>query len=104
MKRIPKWARYLIAVLGLFLMTASSCDEKGLGDAPVGDAKEAPRDVIVMPDRFPNMVVVCDGPTRLYVNTRDGGFMAVVDEHPACAGEDPITEQGEDADYTSEDQ
>lgn len=82
------------AVTLTFLLTASSCDEKGLGDAPIGTAHEDERDVIVMPDQFPNLVVACDGNTRIYVTTREAPPV-VVPDHPLCRGEDPITEQGE---------
>lgn len=72
-------------VLGLILVTtAGSCDERGLGDAPVGQRIEGPRDIIVMPDKFANIAVVCDGPTRIYVTTREAAPV-VVPDHPACA-------------------
>ena len=87
-----------VAMLLTLLGTAASCDEKGLGDAPLGEAREAPRDVIVNLDQFPNVVVMCDGPTRIYTNTRDG-YMGVVPDHPACEGEDPIDEQGDEVEY-----
>ena len=75
-------------LVGLTLM-AGSCDEKGLGDAPVGERYEAPRSVIVMPDGFPNLVVVCDGDTRIYVTTREAPPV-VVPDHPECAGSESI--------------
>jgi hypothetical protein len=80
--------RVLVAaiLLALFLLTAGSCDEKGLGDAPVGDRLEGDRTVIVMPDQFSNIAVVCDGPVRLYVTTRQAPPVAVPD-HPACEGQ-----------------
>lgn len=84
----------LAAVPLTIALGAGSCDEKGLGDAPVGDALEDERTVIVMPDGFPNLVVVCDGPTRVYVTTREAP-PAVVADHPACRGEEPVDEQGE---------
>jgi hypothetical protein len=73
------------AILALFLTTAGSCDEKGLGDAPIGERLEGDRTIIVMPDTFANIAVVCDGPVRLYVTTREAPPVAVPD-HPACAG------------------
>lgn len=66
------------------LLSASSCDRRGLGDAPVGSREEAPRKVIVMPDQFPNLAVYCDGSTALYVNTRSGGQTAVVPDSTHC--------------------
>ena len=73
------------AVLALFLATAGSCDEKGLGDAPVGERLEGDRTIIVMPDQFSNIAVVCDGPARIYVTTRQAPPV-VVPDHPACEG------------------
>ena len=81
--RRRRWLIGLALVL-VFVGGAGSCDEKGLGDAPLGDLQEAPRDVIVMPDEFANVAVVCDGPARIYVTTRDAPPVVVMD-HPACA-------------------
>ena len=77
-----RYLRTLAAIgLGLVLM-ASSCDEKGLGDAPLGENVEGPRDVLVNIDQFPNVAVMRDGPTRIYTISSDRP--AVVDDHPAC--------------------
>lgn len=85
----------LVAVAAGLILTAGSCDPKGLGDAPVGNRMEAPRDVIVMPDQFPNLAVVCDATTRIYVTTREAAPVAVPDS-PACEGNTvPLEEQGE---------
>lgn len=78
--------KYLYGAVGIMcvlLAGAGSCDRKGLGDAPVGKQVEEPRTVIVMPDQFPNLVVVCDGTTRVYVTTREAP-PAVVPNHPLC--------------------
>ena len=85
--------RWLIGLaLALVLVGfAGSCDEKGLGDAPIGERDEAPRDIIVMPDQFANVAVVCDGPFRIYVTTRDAPPV-VVPNHPACTGEETVGE------------
>lgn len=87
----------IVLVLGIGTL-AGSCDEKGLGDAPVGEALEDERTIIVMPDTFPNLALVCDATTRLYVNTRDGGYIGVVPDHPACQDAPPLEEQGESVD------
>ncbi len=83
--------RWLIgAALALLVLGgAASCDEKGLGDAPIGEQDEGPRDVIVMPDTFANLAVVCDGPARIYVTTRNAPPVVVMD-HPACAGAESV--------------
>jgi hypothetical protein len=56
---------------------------RALGDAPVGQRIEGARDIIVMPDKFANIAVVCDGTTRIYVTTREVAPV-VVPDHPAC--------------------
>lgn len=77
----------MLALVAIVLATgAGSCDQKGLGDAPIGDVYEAPRDIIVMPDTFMNFAVACDGPTRLYAHTREAAPV-VIHNHPACEGE-----------------
>ncbi len=88
-RRRRRHLRFVIpGVLALVLLTtAGSCDEKGLGDAPVGQRIEGERDIIVMPDQFANVAVACDGPTRIYVTTREAAPV-VVPDHPACTGED----------------
>ena len=84
-----------VAVGAVLMMTmGNSCDRKGLGDAPVGEALEKPRTVIVMPDQFPNLVVVCDATTRIYVTTRQAAPVAVPD-HPACEDAAPLDERPE---------
>lgn len=97
--------RRALTVLGVIvvalLVGAGSCDEKGLGDAPVGDAYEAPRTVIVMPDQFANLMVACDGPTRIYVTTREAPPVVVAD-HPACDGEPVLEDQGEAVEYQTD--
>lgn len=83
-----------LAVLAVVLTAgAASCDEKGLGDAPVGERIEEPRTVIVMPDQFPNLAIVCDGTTRLYVTTREAAPV-LVEDHPLCQGEPPLDGSG----------
>lgn len=60
-----------------FLTTAGSCkdeynDDRGKGDAPVGDRDDSPAGIINMPNEFPNVVHKCDGAGhRVYV-TREG--------------------------------
>jgi len=88
-----RWRLRLLVpgVLALVLLTtAGSCDEKGLGDAPIGQRIEGERDIIVMPDQFANVAVACDGPTRIYVTTREAAPV-VVPDHPACTGDDSST-------------
>lgn len=72
----------MVGVMGLGL-AACSRDDKGLGDAPVGKKHEAPREVIVMPDEFSNVVFACDGHGhRIFVTTRDAAPVVISD--PTC--------------------
>jgi hypothetical protein len=77
----------------LIVMTFGSCgwnddrnEERGRGDAPVGNIVDEPVDVIQMPDRFSNVAHACDGHGhRVYVTTKSdqSRFMAVIDD-AAC--------------------
>lgn len=73
------------AVVAFLALAAGSCDEKGLGDAPVGDAIEDERLVIVMPDSFPNFAILCDGTTAIYAHTRQAAPVTVA-ESTLCDG------------------
>jgi hypothetical protein len=74
----------IVGLMGLGL-AACSRDEKGLGDAPVGKRHEAPREVIVMPDKFANVAMACDGHGhRIFATTRDA-VVWVMDD-PSCPG------------------
>lgn len=92
--KLKKIGLFVAGTLVALTLMAGSCDEKGLGDAPVGEAYEAPRSVIVMPDGFANLVVVCDATTRIYVTTREAPPV-VVPDHPECQDDEGIDEQGE---------
>lgn len=68
-----------VAFAAVFILSAMSCDKKGLGDAPIGEQDEAPREVVVMPDKFPNLAYYCDGTTAIVVTTRDAAPVVVLD-------------------------
>jgi hypothetical protein len=44
-----------------------------------------------MPDTLANLAVVCDGPARIDVTTRDAPPVVVMD-HPACADAEELGE------------
>ena len=52
-------------------------DERGRGDAPIGERDESARDVVFMPDKFPNLARFCDGGTAIYVTTREAAPVVV---------------------------
>lgn len=63
-------------------------EERGRGDAPVGEVVDDPVDVIQFPDRFSNVAHACDGHGhRVYVTTKSdqSRFMAVTDD-ASCNG------------------
>lgn len=70
-----------MAAAALSLM-ASSCDDRGLGDAPVGNRHEAPRQVFVNPDGFPNLVATCVGQNLVISSTSYNP--SVVPNDPGC--------------------
>ena len=84
--------RKLLAAMGIAVLL-TSCgwndarnEERGRGDAPVGNVVDEPVDVIQFPDRFSNVATACDGHGhRIYTTTKSdqSRFMAVIDD-PAC--------------------
>lgn len=68
----------------LIVLLLASCsdynDERGKGDAPVGNRVEEPVDVIFMPDGFSNVATVCYQGYRVFVSTQNsnGKQMEVV--------------------------
>lgn len=77
-------------VLGLAL-GAGACgvqdefnDDRGIGDAPTGEKFESERDVIVMPDKFHNLALVCVGDTLVIAHTRPGAAPAVAQGSSWC--------------------
>lgn len=69
---------------GLVLaLSAGSCDDKGLGDAPVGKTHEGDRQVWTMPDQFPNIAGLCIGDNGVYATTREAQPAVVVGD-PEC--------------------
>lgn len=72
-----RWKIIAAGVIAVFALGAGSCDEKGLGDAPVGTQIEDERTVIVNIDTFPNFAVFCDGTTAVYSTTREAAAMTV---------------------------
>lgn len=67
---------------GLLSLMASSCDSRGLGDAPLGRRHEAPRQVFVNPDSFPNLVATCVGDNLVISSTKYNP--TVVPHDPTC--------------------
>lgn len=77
----------IYGVVGLLALGTVACsrDDKGLGDAPVGKRQEEHREVIVMPDKFANIAMACDGyGHRVYSTTREAPVVVVLD--PSCPG------------------
>lgn len=63
-------------------------DDRGKGDAPVGETDDSEAEVINMPNEFANIAHKCDGHGhRVYTTTHGGGprEIAVIDD-PSCPG------------------
>ena len=61
-------------------------DERGTGDAPVGDRDDSPAEVLNMPNGAPNVYMKCDGHGhRVYVatHTEHRQSLVVIDD-PNC--------------------
>lgn len=70
-----------VAALGLVLAGCSGFnDERGRGDAPVGQRFEQPRRVWVNVDQFPNIAAFCIGENGVYTHTRQAAPVVVPDD------------------------
>jgi hypothetical protein len=61
------------------LLTASSCDEKGLGDAPVGKQDDRPAYIVNFPDTFANVAIKCANGLGIISTTREAPVQLVPD-------------------------
>lgn len=87
--------RALAAVAAVLVLAACGTtpeeDDRGLGDAPVGDVHKGPAEVITFPDQVGNVFSKCDGHGhRVYSNTHytEASSMAVIAD-PSCPGGEP---------------
>ena len=83
---------YALVVAGVVAMVLAvallaGCSHGGSrDDAPVGHIDEAPRDVWLNGDQFPNVMAFCIGGTAVFTNTRQSGDpMDVVADSAECA-------------------
>ena len=75
------------AVPAVGLLIAACGSPKALDDLPVDRQNVIEGEVTVWlaPDEFPNIAWFCNGPTGVYLNTRDSGaLMEIVPDDPAC--------------------
>lgn len=79
---------HLLAFTVLAGLVAAGCssDERGIGDAPVGDQHEEPRQVWVNVDRFPNVSAFCIGANGVYTTTREAAPTVVQDDTNCAEG------------------
>ena len=75
-----------IAGLAVLTLSASSCDERGLGDAPVEQVDENERRVWVNGDTFPNISAFCIGNTGVYSTTREAAPAVIADDTNCLPG------------------
>ena len=88
MKLTKRRAALAAGTVAVFALGAGSCDNKGLGDAPVGEQIEDERLIVVNADGFPNFSIVCDGHTAIYSHTREAAPFTVEDSK-LCDGIPP---------------
>jgi hypothetical protein len=81
----PKFLIPAVAA-GALLLSASSCDEKGLGDAPIGDQHETEREIWVNADKFPNISAFCIGNSGVYTTTREAAPVIIADDSNCLPG------------------
>lgn len=95
MKTRPGWAWLYFGgamlVLGIIIWATACSHPKALQDLPNEklETNIGERLVYINPDKFPNVVAFCDGPTRVYITTRDYQDPVVVPNHPWCTGGEP---------------
>ena len=74
----------------VLLGACGSNDDKGLGDAPIGNRNDTPADVINMPDGYPNVATKCNPyqpGTRIYVVTHSKtDVVPVIVADTTCTG------------------
>lgn len=86
-----KWIAVPVALTGLVLLGAGSCDKatEPLKDANrSGVTNNAPADTVTMPDGFSNVATKCDHGNRVYVAFHGDSPYAsifVVPQDPTCA-------------------
>lgn len=78
--------RVLVALTAVAALAGCSNynDERGKGDAPVGDIDEQPRNVWNNVNGFPNIAAFCIGDNGVYTTTREAAPTVIVDD-PECA-------------------
>lgn len=76
-----------VAMLAV-LLTASSCDEKGLGDAGVGNTDDREAFVINMPDTFANVAIKCKNGIAFVSTTRDAPVQVIESADYLCDGDE----------------
>jgi hypothetical protein len=88
--------RVLIAAAVLTLVGCGDSynDKRGVGDAPVGEVHEAPRQVWQNVDKYPNVVAFCIGADAVYTVTAEV-VPVVVKDSANCAEGGILEEDGE---------
>lgn len=79
----------ILATTLVVAITSLGCsgynNERGRGDAPVGERDDTPAQVINFPDLFMNVAMKCLGGNGIYTHTREGAPVVVAND-PECAG------------------
>lgn len=61
-------------------------DDRGKGDAPVGERHESPRQIWQNVDGFPNLIAYCIGANGAYTTTRESPPVIVKDDANCAEG------------------
>ena len=87
MKRRERWY-WRLALLVILVAVVAACgtynDDRGIGDAPVGERHEDPREVWQNIDGYPNVSAFCVHSHLVITNTRDADAVDVVPKAPEC--------------------
>lgn len=82
--RRPNRALLAVAVAGTLAGCSNYNDDRGKGDAPVGDRDEQPRNIWNNVNDFPNISAFCIGDNGIYTTTRNAAPTVIVSD-PECA-------------------
>jgi hypothetical protein len=90
-----KSPKFLLPAVASFALigSAASCDEKGLGDAPIGEQHEVEREVWVNADQFPNISAFCIGTSGVYTSTREAAPVVIADDSNCLPGGELFSEK-----------
>lgn len=95
---IPRRLIVMAATVLVILLSCTSCwwdsDDRGFGDAAVGDFDDSPATVINFPNTFANVAIKCYSGTAILTTTRQAAPLVIPDSS-FCKGNEVVVLDGE---------